>query len=732
MPRTAANASDRAAAAIPRVEALLAQMTLAEKAGQLSQRAIHGVVDEATAVAVRNAQIGSFLNAPTLAERNELQRVAVEQSRLGIPLIFGRDVIHGYRTIFPIPLGQGATFDPALVERAAAIAAHEATESGIDWVFAPMVDVARDPRWGRVAEGCGEDPVLTARMGAAMVRGFQGEEIGAPHHVAACAKHFVGYGASEAGKEYNTTSIPEQLLREVHMKPFAACVEAGVLTLMSGFNDLNGVPASGNELTIRQILKGECGFAGFVVSDWASVREMIPHGFCADAAHAAVAGLAAGVDMDMAGAIYAEHLPALVASGAAPLALLDDAVRRILTVKHRLGLFDRPYVEAPVTSVAVSSAHRTVARELVRESVVLLKNEGSILPLPAAPRSIAVIGPLADDAFEQLGCWSFDGRREDSVTVLAALRDRFPAPTEIHYARGLPECRSTDTSEFRDAMSAAERADIAVAFVGENANLSGECRSRAFLDLPGAQLQLLEAVAETGCPLVIVVMAGRPHLIDPICSLGAAVLYAWHPGTMAGPGIADVLSGDVAPSGKLPITFPRAVGQIPIYYGAKNTGRPPSTEFRGIPTGTPLDPVGFEATYLDVEVSPLFPFGFGLSYTTFAYDEIAVSPGKTKVGEPVTVRARVRNTGTAAAVEVAQLYVRDRVGSVTRPVRELKAFQRVALKPGEAMTVEFVLTAKDLSFPGRDMKPTIEAGQFAVFVGGDSHAALSAEFELEN
>lgn len=715
---------------VPRVEALLSQMTPFEKAGQLSQLPCQGLADEKMTAAVREGLVGSFLNAPTLEHRNELQRIAVEESRLGIPLLFGRDVIHGYRTIFPIPLGQGATFDPDLSERAAAIAAREASESGIDWVFAPMVDIARDPRWGRIAEGCGEDPLLTSRMGAAMVRGFQGTDGSDSHRIAACAKHYVGYGGCESGKEYNTTWIPERLLREVYLQSFQACVEAGVLTVMTGFNDLNGVPASGNEFIVREILKGEFAFSGFVVSDWASIRELVPHGLCADEADASLRGIRAGVDMDMAGRVYFDSLPRLIESGAAPAALVDDAVRRVLLVKHKLGLFERPYVQSRKPSVAVCEEHRSVAQQVVRESLVLLKNEDGVLPLTGMERSIAAVGPLVDDAFEQLGCWAFDGRREDSVTVLTALRARFAGRAEIHFAQGLPDCRSLDTAGFDEAVKASQRADVTVAFVGENANLSGECRSRAFLDLPGAQQRLLERLAQTGRPLVVVLMAGRPLLVEPICSLAKAVLYAWHPGTMGGPGIVDVLSGDVAPSGKLPVTFPRALGQIPIYYSFKSTGRPPSPDRRGIPTGTPLDPVGFEASYLDVEVTPLFPFGFGLSYTTFEYQGLRVSPEKARVGDPITVRASVRNTGSVEGVEVVQLYTRDLVGSATRPVRELKAFQRVALKPGASAALEFVLTSADLSFPGPDMQPTTEPGRFQVFLGGDSRAELSATFEL--
>jgi beta-glucosidase len=458
---------------------------------------------------------------------------------------------------------------------------------------------------------------------------------------------------------------------------------------------------------------------------------MIFHGNCADDRDAARQGIEAGCDMDMASRCFPDHLPQLANDGGVAMAVLDEAVRRVLLVKHRLGLFDRPYADAPKVSVALSEAHRGVARELVRESLVLLKNEGAVLPLsPSAP--LAVVGPLADDGLEQLGCWSFDGRARDSITILSAIRDRVGAGAAktVHFAKGLPDARSTDVSGFDEAVRAAESAAVTLAFVGENANLSGECRSRAFLDLPGAQLALLQRLAATKRPLVVVVMAGRPLVLGPVADLATAVVYAWHPGTMAGPGIADVLFGDVAPSGKLPMSFPRAVGQIPVYYNFKNTGRPPTKESKGIPTGTPLDPVGFEATYLDVEVTPQYPFGFGLSYTTFGYDGLSIAPKRARLGEAVTVRATVRNTGKLAGVETVQLYVRDRVGSVTRPVRELKAFRRVALEPGAAAALEFTLTKDDLAFPGHDMRGTIEPGTFEVFVGGDARAALSTEFEL--
>jgi beta-glucosidase len=716
----------------PFVEDLLSRMTPAEKAGQMSQLPIFIVeLPDSLLDDVRQGKIGSFLNAQSLEQRNQVQRIAVEESRLGIPLMFGRDVIHGYKTIFPIPLGQAATFAPALVEKAAAAAAREASETGIDWVFAPMVDVSRDARWGRIAESCGEDPYLAGAMGAAMIRGFQSADPASPRKVAACAKHFAGYGAAEAGREYNTTLVPEQLLRDVYLGPFRACVEAGALTMMSGFNDLNGVPATGNELLLRRILKGEWGFDGFVVSDWASVTEMIKHGYAADEADAARLGASAGCDMEMASGAYLANLPDLVERGAVSGAAVDDAVRRILTVKRRLGLFERPYAEAPKTSVTLSAGHRALSREIGAASVVLLKNEGAVLPIGKGVRSIAVIGPQADDARDQLGCWSYDGDPAAAVTVITALRERFGAGVDVQYVKGVPDARSTDSGGFADAVRAAEKADLVLAFVGEPANLSGECRSRAFLDLPGVQTELLEALAKTGKPLVVTFLAGRPLLVGRACALAAAALYAWHPGTMTGPALADVLSGDVVPSGKLPVSFPRAVGQLPLYYNAKNTGRPPTARARGIPVGTPLDPEGFESSYLDVDFTPEFPFGFGLSYTTFEYANLRVSPAVGKVGPSIAVSFELKNTGARAGVEVAQVYVHDRVASVTRPIRELKRFERVALAPGEAKTIEVTLTEADLSFCGNDMRPRVEPGQFEVFVGGDSRASLTAAFTLE-
>ncbi|HEU4581217.1 MAG TPA: glycoside hydrolase family 3 N-terminal domain-containing protein [Polyangiaceae bacterium] len=719
-----------------RVERLLAELTLAEKVGQMSQLTLPEQLEADAAsharllAELRAGGIGSCLNARDLELRNELQRVAVEETRLGIPLLFGRDVIHGYRTIFPIPLAVAASFDPSLAEAVAAAAAREAREAGIDWTFAPMVDVTREPRWGRVAESFGEDPWLASRLGAAMVHGFQGNDPSRPDRLAACAKHYLGYGATEAGKEYNTTWVPEPLLRDVYLPPFRACVEAGVLTVMCGFNDLNGVPMSGQRWALRELLEGELGFRGFVVSDWASIEEMIQHGSCAGAREAALEAASAGVHMEMVSRTYRQELVQLVESGALPMAEIDDAVRRILQVKLALGLFERPYTQRPQPSAALCSEHLELARRAARQSLVLLENRGGCLPLSSSLASLCLVGPLADDPHNPLGCWSFDGDRHATVTLLSALRQRLGARVQLSYAPGLPDARSSDRSGFESARAAVAAAQAAIVVLGEDGNISGECRSRAFLGLPGVQTELLELLASTGTPLIVVVMAGRPLTLAREAELASALLYAWHPGTLGGPAIADVLFGDAPPSGKLPISFPRTVGQVPIYHAHKNTGRPPRTGRRGIPSGTPLDPVDMDASYLDVDVSPAYPFGFGLSYTSFRYSELSVSPTRGSFDTRFEVSALLTNTGDRRGVEVAQLYVRDLVGSRTRPVRELKGCQRVELPAGGSERLRFALAASDLAFCRRDLSVGAEPGRFQVFVGGDSTASAGAEFEL--
>lgn len=707
-------------------------MTLQEKLGQMTQRPAPRQDRSSGELLgdIRAGRVGSILNTRDLQHREELQRAAVEGSRLKIPLLFGRDVIHGYRTAFPIPLGQASSFNPELVEEAAAIAAREAKEEGIDWSFAPMIDVARDPRWGRVAEGFGEDPELVACLGAAVVRGFQGQDPSDDHRIAACAKHFAGYGAVEAGREYSSTFIPEQQLHEVYLVPFERAVRQGVLTLMSAFNDLNGVPATGNEQLLRRILKQAWGFQGLVVSDWAAVKELIPHGLCEDERHAAEVALIAGVDLEMASSCFFDHLGELIESGKVDRALVDQAVIRILGIKERLGLFDRPSRPAPSVSCQLSSPHLEVAQRLAEQSLVLLKNHERILPLSPELRRLAVIGPLADSANDQIGCWCYDADRERAVTPLGALRAYRERDWTIDYTAGLPDCRSKDTSGFDAAISAAQSADLTLLFVGESAQMSGEARSRAFLDLPGAQHELLEQLAGTGRPLVTIVLAGRPLIVSRAAQLSDALIYAWHPGTMAGPALLELLLGNQAPSGKLPISLPRAVGQIPIYYAHKSTGRPPSADSLGITEGTPMDPKGMDARYLDVEVSPLYPFGFGLSYTSFEYHGLEVTPRQGSVEQSVEVRVWLVNTGAVTATEVVQLYVADLVASVTRPVRELKAFRRVTLQAGARQLLRFTLGPSQLSLVNRSLSRVVEPGRFRVFLGGDSRASLCADFEL--
>ncbi len=699
-----------------RITALLKKMTLPEKIGQMWQ--VCGVA-EAHEGLIRSGAVGSFLNVQG-GDAERYQRVALEESRLGIPLIFGRDVIHGFRTVMPIPLGQAASFNPGLVRAGARCAAREAASRGVHWTFAPMVDISRDARWGRIAESAGEDPVLAGRMGSAMVEGFQGKSLAAPGSIAACAKHYVGYGAAEAGREYNTTLIPEENLRDVYLPPFEACVKAGAATLMSAFNDLNGTPASGNAFTIRQVLKSEWGFDGFVVSDWASVQELIAHGYCAGPKDAAAAGITAGVDMEMVSRCYVEHAERLLKEHRLSMDLIDDAVRRILRIKFRLGLFDRGPAPTVSERVILSPAHLAVARELATQSCVLLKNNGA-LPLRRTIRRLAMIGPLADSGGDQLGCWAMDGVGHDTRTPLAALRELYGK--RLRYAAGVESAKSSDTKGLRSAVAAARSADAVVLFLGEDGRMSGEAHARAFLDVPGAQEALLDAVKATGRPVITVLMTGRPLALAAIAEKSDALMIAWHPGTMGGPAIADLLSGKAAPSGCLPASFPRTVGQMPLYYARKNTGRPPQPGQRGAPLGTALDPKDFTATYIDVEPTPLFAFGFGLTYTTFVCAPARLSRASIRLGQSVTVSAQLRNTGRRAGTAVVQLYVRDRVGSLTRPIQELKDFRRVSLKPGRSSRVSFVLDTRDLAFHNARMERVTEPGEFEVWVALSSDQA---------
>lgn len=703
-----------------KINALLARMTLEEKLGQLQQLDGHadGNFRSEHLDLVRKGQLGSFLNVRGVKNTNAVQRVAVEESRLKIPALFGFDVIHGYRTVFPIPLGEASSWDTRAMERAASIAAKEASAAGVRWTFAPMVDIARDPRWGRIAEGAGEDPFLGAAIARARVRGFQGADFSAPDKILACAKHWVAYGAAESGRDYNTTDMSETTLREVYFPPFKAAVDAGVGTFMSAFNDLNGVPTSANPFTLTQVLRREWKFDGFVVSDYESVKELMNHGLAATEAEAARAGVNAGVDMEMVSRLYNKHGAQLIKEGKVSQATIDEAVRRVLRIKFRLGLFEKPYAdEARERTEIMNAEHLAAAREIAGRSMVLLRNERETLPLSKSLKSIAVIGPLADDQKNLIGSWTGDGKAEDAVTVLAGIKAKVSPRTKISYAKGC-ELICENADGFAEAVRTAKDADAAIVVVGESAEMSGEAASRSSLDLPGRQLDLIKAIHATGKPYVVVLMNGRPMTINWIAENSPALLETWFAGTQAGNAISDVLFGDVNPGGKLPVTFPRNTGQIPIYYNHKSTGRPPDVNNK------------YTSKYLDVPVTPLFPFGFGLSYTQFRLSNLQLSAPKIRLDGRLSVSVEVENTGKRAGDEVVQLYIRDVAASRTRPVRELKGFERVTLQPGEKRRITFTLAPEHLGFYNREMRFMVEPGEFKVFVGNSSEGGLEASFEV--
>ncbi len=710
------------------IDQLLAKMTLAEKIGQMNQVSAGGDVSR-YAESLRNGQVGSILNEVDPARINEFQRIAVEESRLGIPLLVGRDVIHGFHTIFPIPIGLAATFDPELVEEGAHVAAAEAVAQGIRWTFSPMLDIARDPRWGRMAEGSGEDPWLDARMGEAMVRGYQGEVPG-PSSMAACVKHFAGYGAAEGGRDYNSTFLTERQLRNVILPPFEAAVKAGALTLMTSFNDNDGIPSTANSFLLKDILRDEWGFGGLVVTDWNSMGEMIAHGFGTDRKEVARLAANAGVDMDMMTFGFLSHLEELVRSGQVKEATIDEAVRNILRVKFVLGLFEHPYVdEAAAASVQYAPAHLETARKTAEESVILLKNDG-LLPLSSGRiRTILVTGPMADAPHDQLGTWSFDGEKSHTVTPLKALQERFPG--KVVYVPGLTYSRQ-QRSRFDDVVAAARRADVVLAFLGEEAILSGEAHSLADLNLIGSQSELLAALKAAGKPVVATVMAGRPLTIErdlPNCN---AMLYAFHPGTMGGPALVNILTGDVNPSGKTPVTFLRTVGQVPMYYSHTMTGRPYNGEtlLDGIGPEAGQTSLGNTSYYLDAGAYPLFPFGYGLSYTDFTFKEISIDKDSYPVDGTIRVSYTLSNTGRFDGTAVPQVYIRDLVGSLTRPVKELKHFRRVRLGAGESIRLTDEIPVSDLAFWGADGQKKVEPGEFQLWVAGDSASGDPVTFSV--
>ena len=712
-----------------RVDRLLARMTLAEKIGQMNQVSAGGEISN-YADALREGKIGSMLNEVDLAKINEYQRICVEESRLGIPLLIGRDVIHGFHTVFPIPLGLAATFDPELVEAGARIAAVEASAQGVRWTFSPMLDIARDPRWGRIAEGSGEDTYLDTRMAEAMVRGYQGT-VGDSTGLAACVKHFVGYGAAEGGRDYNSTFLTERQLRNVYLPPFEAAVKAGAMTLMTSFNDNDGVPSTGNAFILQDVLRKEWGFDGLVVTDWNSMGEMIAHGFGVDRKDVACKAVNAGVDMDMMTFGFISHLEELVRSGAVKESVIDRAVRNILRVKFLLGLFEHPYVDAEAgAAVQYAPEHLEAARRSAAESAILLKNDG-ILPLQADRiRTILVTGPMADAPHDQLGTWSFDGEKDHTVTPLKALQERFPG--KVVYVPGLNYSRETRT-RFDEVVAAARRADVVLAFLGEEAILSGEAHCLADLNLIGSQSELLAALKASGKPVVATVLAGRPLTIERDLPNCGAMLYAFHPGTMGGPALADILFGDVNPSGKTPVTFLRTVGQAPLYYAHNMTGRPYSGEktLAEIDLEAGQTSLGNTSYYLDYGAGPLFPFGYGLSYTTFRYSDISLDRAAYPVDGTITVSFTLANTGEADGTEIVQVYVRDLVGSVTRPVKELKYFERVSLKAGESRSLQAQIPVSALAFYGLDGIRKVEPGDFQLWVAGDSASGEPVAFKVQ-
>ncbi|PWB27463.1 beta-glucosidase BglX [Flavobacterium sp. HTF] len=727
-----ASAQTSSAVIEKKIEVLLKKMTLKEKIGQMNQLSADDM--ETNFKVIQQGMAGSVLSITNPEIANKAQRLAVEQTRLGIPLIFGRDVIHGFKTIFPIPLGQAASFNPGLVEKAARVAAVEASETGIRWTFAPMIDIARDPRWGRIAESCGEDPYLTSIMGIAMVNGFQGKNLSDPSSIAGCAKHFAGYGAAEGGRDYNTTAITERQFRNVYLVPFEQVVKkANLATIMTAFNANDGIPSSGNEFLLKEVLRKEWNFRGFVVSDWASINEMVDHGFSSDNKEAAEKAINAGVDMEMVSGTYVEYAESLWKEKKIAIETINDAVRNILRIKYSLGLFENPYVKGNTKEVFYKEEHLKIAEKLAEESIVLLKNEGQILPLQK-PKTIAVFGPLANAPHDQMGTWVFDGDKDHTVTPLFALKEKYGENITIIYEPILKYSRDQDSTGFDKARKIAKEADVVLLFLGEESILSGEAHSLSDLNFQGLQSKLLETLQKTKTPLVTIIMAGRPLTIEKEVTQSNAVLYAWHPGTMGGPAIINLLFGIVNPSGKLPITFPKNVGQIPMYYGHLKTGRPANgseLNLNNIPIEASQTSLGNKSYYLDSGNEPLFPFGFGLSYTNFEYREIALSKTILKKDDILEITLSLKNTGNYQGTEIVQLYARDLAASVALPIRELKAFQRIDLKAGEEKRVMFKLPISDLAFYGMDMKKKVEAGKFDLWIGSNSISGEKVSFEVK-
>ena len=707
-----------------KADSVLGLMTLDEKIGQLvlytSNWDVTGpVMPTNTMETIKSGKCGNIFNAYTAKYTRELQEIAVKGSRLGIPLLFGYDVIHGHKTIFPISLGEAASWDLAAIEKGARVAANEAAAMGLHWTFAPMVDIARDPRWGRISEGAGEDTYLGCEIAKARVRGFQGNDLADPLTVLACVKHFAAYGAAQAGRDYHTVDLSERMLREVYLPPYKAALDAGALSVMTSFNELDGVPATASHWLMTDILRNEWKFDGFVVTDYTAINELIPHGVAGNLKDAAELSIDAGVDMDMQGGAYSEHLKELVEAGNITVEQIDTAVKRVLKLKFMLGLFDDPYRycdEKREKETVYSQANLDAAYDVACKSMVLLKNDKQVLPLQKG-KSIALIGPLADSKRDLLGSWKAAGDWDQISSVYSALK-KANSGGRVVYNKGC-DFTGSDTSLFAAALESVRNADVVVMVLGEPWDWTGEAASRTSISIPGIQKKLLNEVSKTGKPVVLVLMNGRPLALTDEFEWSDAMLEAWYPGTMGGEAVADVLLGKYNPSGKLPVTFPRNLGQIPIFYNVKNTGRPyekdgPEQKYR--------------SRYLDSPNEPLFPFGYGLSYTSFEYKNLSLSTASLSPGKAIEVSVDVTNTGKFDGEEVVQLYIRDLVGSVTRPLKELKGFQKILIPKGSTKKVSFKVTAADLAFYRRDMSFGPEAGDFILYVGGDSDAANSEAF----
>lgn len=713
-----------------KVDALLKKMTLEEKIGQLNQYSGDNTLTGPLTInnnkieEIKTGKLGSMLNVIGAQYTRQYQEVAL-QSRLKIPLLFGLDVIHGYKTTFPIPLAEAASWDLKAIELASRIAATETAAAGIHWTFAPMVDISRDPRWGRVMEGAGEDTYLGSKIAFARVKGFQGKKLGDLNAVMACAKHFAAYGAAVGGREYNSVDLSNRMLWETYLPPFKAAVDAGAATFMNAFNDINGIPATGNKYLQRDILKEKWHFKGFVVSDWGSMGEMVTHGYCKDSKAAALAAITAGSDMDMESNVFTNNLAQLVNEKKVPITQVDEAVRRVLTKKFELGLFDDPFRFSNLErekSELNNTEHTKIARDMASKSIVLLKNKDQVLPLSKELKTIAFIGPMVKLKRANHGFWAVDLKEIDSSYIVSqweGLENKVGKNTKLLYAKG---CGIEDESKagFEEAIAVTNQSDVVILSVGERWNMSGEAKSRSNIHLPGVQEELIKVLQKTGKPIVILINAGRPLIFNWTADNMPTIVYTWWLGSEAGNAIADVLFGDYNPSGKLPMTFPREEGQIPIYYNHFNTGRPSIN-----------DDKMYKSAYIDLPNSPKFPFGFGLSYTTFDYTDLKLSKSKMKVNETIEVSLTIKNTGTFAGEEVVQLYLRDQVGSVIRPIKELKDFQKIKLEAGEMKTVKFIIDNTKLSFYNAELKFQSELGEFDLMMGSSSSdIRLQSHFEL--